>query len=120
MRKTHIVFILFTMFFLLSCATIPTSDRIGFDITFKNNTNMLACYLLYWFDHGFESQGPAAMCGGELQPGASNEVKNGYSPGTWAISWYDCRGGDWSFERPLYVTKNIRQITTTPIGDILK
>ena len=123
MKRVSVLFIV--LVFIVGCGVnnlvTNSSSKQGFDITFTNNTKQLRCYRLLWFDHNFDNfYGPAAMCGGELQPGKSNEVKQGYPAGLWAIEWDDCRTGEFMSTRLLDVTENTKLIITTPWEDILK
>ena len=108
------------IFICLSGCSSLQIQKTGFDITFHNDTSGLACYLLQWLSHALPQQGPASMCGGELKPGASNDVNNGYRPGLWVINWYSCRDSEWSETRPLIVSEDIHHIKTTPFKDTLK
>ena len=118
--------IIFLLLILIGCANhgMLIEEPDGFNITFKNDSDRLMCYRLTWFDHGFDFSGPVSMCGGELKPGKSNEVKQGYPAGMWGIEWYDCWRGDllrnWKTARILHISEDIHHILTTPKEDILK
>ena len=109
-----------TLIFILTGCSFLQIQKPGFDITFYNDTDNLACYLLQWHSHGFAQQSPASMCGGELDPGDVNIVENGYSPGLWEIHWYSCRNSNWSDSRMLIIDDDIHHLKTTPSKDILK
>ena len=96
-----------------------SEEKPTFNILFENDTNMLSCYILYWYDHGLDSNVPAPMCGGELKPGDSNLVEQNYPVGLWSIYWSGCANSEWSNHRELvmdYVTDDFF-ITTTPLMD---
>ena len=108
----------------LSGDDVLPKEPSGFNITFKNDSDRLMCYRLSWFDHGFDFSGPVSMCGGELKPGKSNEVKQGYPAGMWGIEWYDAWTGEllrnWKTARILHIPNNVHHILTTPKEDILE
>jgi hypothetical protein len=93
-----------------------------FNVLFKNDTNLVACYILYWWDHGMGDRQPAPMCGGELKPGDSNIVEQNYPKGVWSIYWSGCANSEWKDHRELSMEHIVNDffITTTPLMDIIE
>ena len=116
--KTIIVLICFVF---IGCLWSQANQQDGFNIIFRNDTEALYCYSFYWLDHDFKNyKNPAAMCGGELDPGEENFVEQGYSAGEWAISWYLCREQGWTSTRYLVIDEDVNLLVTTPNTDLLK
>ena len=112
MNRSNIILCLLLLF-LVSVATLlfigcstpgkNLAPQPGFNITFVNDTTEAAVYRLARIDHnytypnGMPHLGPVELAVGEVQPGTSNEVNQGYPPGIWSITWHSCCGAteDW-------------------------
>ena len=121
--KSFIIVVFFIMM-LFGCSTannnlIYDEEEVNnFSISFHNDTNMIACYFLYWVDHDFDNHPyPANMAGGELAPGQTNVLENKYPCGHWVIRWSGCRSDDFEVVRELMIDDSVREVLSTPLGD---
>lgn len=75
----------------------------AFDVTFKNTTDKVLNYEMYWLAcdwKGFPSK--VAMLGGQLYPGKTTLFSNDYKPGPYIITWDSPSGYGYEFDKEYY------------------
>jgi len=86
---------------LLIIAIVSTAD--AFDVTFKNTTDKVLNYKLYWLACDWEGFPPRTeMIGGQLCPGESTSFSPNYKTGPYVVTWDSPSGYGYKFDKEYY------------------
>ena len=111
--KKQIFFILIILLF--------SYNAHSFQVQVENKTNSTYCYNILWVDHNWDSDSPALIMGGDIEPDEVRYNDDDYFPGTYKIIFFPCLGSNTDSEYvaitkiPLDVDVKIFRVTNNGI-----